>query len=136
MRANYRPEDHIPEDVVPTIRELKKAGVKVGLLTNRSDPPTDYLQETGLVHEMEFSVAAGQIGSWKPDPEAFFYSMGMARSTPAETVYIGDNYYADILGARRAGMHAVLIDRGRIFPEPDCPAIYEIAEMLPLLGLG
>ncbi|MFN2146226.1 MAG: HAD family hydrolase [Anaerolineales bacterium] len=136
MHLNYRPQDHIPGDVFPTIRQLKQVGVKVGLLTNRSDPPTDYLHESGLASEMDFSVAAGQIGTWKPDPEAFYYSMGVAGALPAETVYIGDNYYADVLGARNAGMQAVLIDRERIFPEPDCPAIYEIAELLPLLGLN
>ncbi len=135
MRAKYRPEDHIPNDVVPTIRQMRWAGLKVGLLTNRSDPPTEYLEKSGLAAHLDFSIAAGQIGSWKPDPEAFFYSMGMARSIPAETLYIGDNYYADVVGASRAGMQAVLIDRDHIFPEPDCLTIYEIKEMLALLGL-
>jgi putative hydrolase of the HAD superfamily len=135
MRAKYRPEDHIPNDVVPTIRQLRWAGLKVGLLTNRSDPPTEYLEDSGLAPHLDFCVAAGQIGSWKPDPEAFFYSMGMARSIPVETLYIGDNYYADVVGARGAGMQAVMIDRDRVFPEPDCPTIYEITEMLGLLGL-
>ena len=135
MSEKYRPQDRIPEDVFPTIRRLKQAGLKVGLLTNRSDPPTDYLHQTGLAPELDFSIAAGQIGSWKPDPEAFYYSMGMAGSLPAETVYIGDNYYADVLGAQNAGMQAVLIDRERVFPQPDSPTIYEIAELLALIGL-
>ncbi|MBN2043778.1 MAG: HAD family hydrolase [Anaerolineales bacterium] len=135
MQAKYRPQDHIPADVVPTIRQIKQAGMKAGLLTNRSDPPTEYLQASGLAAELDFCVVAGYIGSWKPDPEAFYYSMGMAGSVPAETIYVGDNYYADIIGAQRAGMQAVLIDRERIFPEPDCLTICEIGELLGLLGL-
>jgi putative hydrolase of the HAD superfamily len=135
MARHYRPKDHIPNDVIPTIQQLKEKGGKVGLLTNRSDPPTEYLQESGLASELDFCVAAGYIGSWKPDTEAFYYSMGMAGSAPAETLYIGDNFYADIVGAREAGMQAVLIDRERVFPEPGCPTIYEIGELLGLLGL-
>ena len=107
MRARYRPEDHIPDDVVPTIRQMRWIGLKVGLLTNRSDPPTEYLEESGLAAHLDFFVAAGEIGSWKPDPESFYYSMGVARSVPAETAYIGDNYYADVLGARNAGMQPI-----------------------------
>jgi len=61
--------------------------------------------------------------------------MGLARSLPEETLYIGDNYYADVVGAQEAGMVAVLIDRERIFPDPDCPTIYEIGELPGLLGL-
>ncbi len=135
MHRNYRPVDLIPEDVFPTLGRLRQAGLTIGLLTNRSDSPRDYLVETGLVSALDFHVAAGDIGSWKPDPESFFYSMGVARSLPQETLYIGDNYYADVLGAQEAGMRAVLIDRDRIFPEPDCTAIYAVGELVGLLGL-
>lgn len=135
MHLNYRPVDDIPQDVRPTLSHLRQAGLTIGLLTNRTDSPGEYLQEIGLAPELDFFVSAGEIGSWKPDPECFFYSMGMARSLPQETLYIGDNYYADVVGARQAGIHPVLIDRERIFPEPDCEVIYEIGELTGLLGL-
>lgn len=135
MAENYQPEDIVPGDVFPTLESLKQAGLTLGLLTNRTESPADYLQEKGLASRLDFHVAAGQIGSWKPAPESFYYSMGMAGSLPEETVYIGDNYYADVVGARTSGIHPVLIDRERIFPEPDCSVIYEIGELPRLLGL-
>jgi len=135
MYENYCPVDNIPQDVIPTLARLRQAGLTIGLLTNRTDSPGEYLQEIGLASELDFFVSAGQIGSWKPDPECFYYSMGMAGSLPQETLYIGDNYYADIVGARQAGIHPLLIDRERIFPEPDCEVIYEIGELPGLLGL-
>ena len=135
MRRHYRPVDQIPDDVFPTLEGMRQAGLTIGLLTNRSDSPRDYLVETGLISALDFHVAAGEIGSWKPAPESFYYSMGLARSLPEETLYIGDNYYADVVGAQEAGMVAVLIDRERIFPDPDCPTIYEIGELQGLLGL-
>jgi putative hydrolase of the HAD superfamily len=103
------------------------------LLTNRTDPVDDYLAEIGLLDYLDFHLAAGQVGVWKPDPEIFYYSMGLGRSLPSQTVYIGDNYYADIIGAKNAGLSPVLIDRERIFPDADCPVIYEIGELEGLL---
>jgi putative hydrolase of the HAD superfamily len=135
MRKKYRPQDVIPKDVFPTLKRLCKAGLTIGLLTNRTDSPAEYLEKVGLTGHLDFHIAAGQIGSWKPDPEAFYYSMGMARSTPSETLYVGDNYYADAVGARQAGMQAVLIDREQVFPAAECPVIYEIGEIPGLLGL-
>ncbi len=133
MYENYHPEDHIPEDVVPTLQALRGAGITLGLLTNRTDPVGDYLTETGLVEHLDFFLAAGQVGVWKPDPEIFYYSMGLARSIPQQTIYIGDNYYADIVGAKNVGISPILIDRERIFPDADCPVIYEIGELEGLL---
>jgi len=136
MHDNYRPQDTIPADVIPTLQALRRAGLTLGLLTNRTNSPADYLQEVGLAEHLDFSIAAGDIGVWKPDPEIFYYSLGMARALPQQTIYIGDNYYADVLGAENAGLVPILIDREHIFPEADCPTIYEIGELLELLGVG
>jgi HAD superfamily hydrolase (TIGR01549 family) len=135
MSENYQPQDNIPQDVIPTLIKLREAGLTLGLLTNRTDPADDYLVKVGLAEHLDFYLSAGQIGIWKPDPEIFYYGMGMARSHPAQTVYIGDNYYADIVGARNAGLSPILIDREGIFPDADCPVITEIAELLEIFEL-
>jgi FMN phosphatase YigB (HAD superfamily) len=36
---------------------------------------------------------------------------------------VGDNYFADIVGSRRAGLHPVLYDPNSIFPDADCTTI-------------
>lgn len=136
MHENYHPEDTIPADVVPTLKALRSAGLTLGLLTNRSDSPTEYLQKVGLADQLDFFIAAGEIGVWKPDPEIFYYSLGMARALPQQTIYIGDNYYADVVGAENAGLIPVLIDRDQIFPDAPCPTIHEIGELLTLLKVG
>ena len=136
MSENYRPQDIIPDDVIPTLIKLREAGFTLGLLTNRTQPADDYLTSVGLAEHLEFYISAGQVGVWKPDPEIFYYSMGAARSLPEQTIYIGDNYYADVVGARKVGMTPILIDRERIFPQPDCPVIYEIGDLLGLFQLA
>lgn len=136
MHDNYHPEDTIPEDVFPTLQALRRAGLTLGLLTNRTHSPAEYLQEIGLAEHLDFSIAAGEIGIWKPAPEIFYYSLGVARSLPQQTIYIGDNYYADIEGAKNAGLIPILIDRDHIFPDANCSTIYEIGELLGLLEIA
>jgi FMN phosphatase YigB (HAD superfamily) len=45
---------------------------------------------------------------------------------------VGDNYYADVIGAQRAGLPAVLVDAEDIFPEADCSVINEIGQLTGL----
>jgi FMN phosphatase YigB (HAD superfamily) len=53
--------------------------------------------------------------------------------TAPETVYVGDNYYADILGARRAGLQPVLYDPNLIFPDADCATIRSFDELISII---
>jgi HAD superfamily hydrolase (TIGR01549 family) len=135
MLENYTMEDVIPEDVVPTLQTLKSAGYGVGVLTNRTDPIDDYLAESGFDQHLDFWVVSGMVDAWKPSPEIFYYTLGVARSLPDKAVYIGDNYYADIEGARSAKIQPVLIDPDDIFPEADCPVIKKIGELPGMLGI-
>ncbi len=135
MIENYHPEDVIPPDVFPTLQALRTAGFTVGLVTNRTRPAGEYLQESGFTDAMDFTLTAGEVGVGKPHPLIFQRALEIAQSQPTQTLYIGDNYFADVVGARRAGLQPVLIDREGIFPDADCPVIHQIAEILPLVGV-
>ncbi|HTK89418.1 MAG TPA: HAD hydrolase-like protein [Verrucomicrobiae bacterium] len=39
---------------------------------------------------------------------------------PAEAVYVGDSYFVDVIGARRAGLGTVLFDPGGVWGPRDC----------------
>ncbi len=53
---------------------------------------------------------------------------------PSQSLYVGDNYYADVVGASRAGLKPVLIDPEGLFPEADCPIICKIGDLPELLS--
>ena len=135
MKENYNPEDIIPEDVIPTLQSLRGSEYTVGLVTNRENPVDDYLHEVGLANHLDFYFAAGDIGAWKPSPEIFYYALGIANAKPQEAVYIGDNYYADIMGASNANIQPILIDPEGVFPEADCPVILAIGDLSDLLAV-
>jgi len=65
------------------------------------------MRRVGLDVYITTYITSRDIGVLKPDP-AFFYAGLQALDVAAdEAVMVGDSYAADVLGARRAGLHAV-----------------------------
>lgn len=129
MGEVYKPDSIIPEDVRRTLPQLKEAGYILGVISNRDKPFQDILDEHGIGEFFDFSMAAGEVSVWKPEPGIFEHGLLRASVTAAEAIYVGDNYYADVVGARNAGLKPVLYDPLGIFPEPDCTAIKSFDEL-------
>ena len=133
MNQEFQSQDFIPPDVPETLEALRKAGYRLALLSNRSRPCNDYLEQTGLQSYFEFSLVAGEVAAWKPDPEIFEYALHRMGVLAHNCLYVGDNYYADVVGAQRAGLLPVLVDPESVFPDADCPVIQAIGDLQDLL---
>lgn len=129
MGEVYKPESIVPEDVRRTLPQLKDAGYILGVISNRDKPFHDVLDDHGIGAFFDFSLAAGEVNSFKPDPGVFEYGLQRVNLSAGEVIYVGDNYYADVVGARNAGLQPVLYDPLGIFPEPDCETIKSFDEL-------
>ena len=129
MGEFYKPESIIPEDVRRALPQLKEAGYILGVISNRDKPFQDVLQDHGISEFFDFSLAAGEINIFKPEPGVFEHALQQVNVAPKETVYVGDNYYADVVGARRAGLQPILYDPLGVFPDPDCTIIKSFDEL-------
>ncbi len=56
----------------------------------------------------------------KPDPGIFQHALSRCRHAPARALHVGDLYAIDVVGARRAGLHAVLVDPHDDWRDVDC----------------
>jgi len=129
-------ENWVPPDVIPTLQTLRAEGYAMGVLSNRDQPCHDELAELGLLPYFDFALVAGEVNAWKPDPEIFHHALQRANNAqPAHTMYIGDNYFADVVGAKGVGLQPVLIDPMGVFPQAGCPVIGTLGELLGVLGL-
>jgi 2-haloalkanoic acid dehalogenase type II len=133
METRYQPIDAVFSDAPSTLAALQKAGYKLAVLSNRSTPFQETLAKLGIGEYFQFALAAGEVGAWKPDPAAFLPALERLGLAPKEVVYVGDNYYADIVGARRAGLNPILIDPQGIFDDPSYPIIRDLAALEGLL---
>lgn len=135
MHEDYAPVHQADPDAHATLQALRDAGLVVGVVSNRDQPYTRLLETLDLAPLFDFSLAAGEVQSWKPDPQIFLHALERSGTLPGETVYVGDNYFADVVGARRAGLLPVLYDREGVFPEADCPVIETLAALQPLISM-
>ncbi len=129
MGESYKPESVVPEDVRRVLPQLKETGYILGVISNRDKPFQDLLNEHGIGEFFHFSLAAGEVKTYKPEPGVFEHALRRVNLSAQDAVYVGDNYYADVVGARRAGLEPVLYDPLGIFPEPDCKAIKSFDEL-------
>lgn len=133
MSEIYEPEDWIPQEVPATLEQLRAWGLTLGVVSNRTEPFSDYMEKTGLADHVDFHLAAGEVNSWKPEPGIFWRALELAGTQPEQTIYVGDNYYADVLGARRVGIRPVLVDPEEVFPQATCEVIRAVGDLLPLI---
>lgn len=129
MGESYKPESVVPEDVRRVLPQLKQAGYLLGVISNRDKPFKELLHDHGIGEFFEFSLAAGEVNTFKPEPGVFEHALREMDLSPQEVVYVGDNYYADVVGARRAGLWPVLYDPLGVFPDPDCTTIKSFDEL-------
>jgi FMN phosphatase YigB (HAD superfamily) len=129
MGEFYRPESIVPDDVRRTLPQLKKAGYILAVISNRDKPFVDVLKEHAIAEFFDFSLAGGEINAFKPEPGIFEHALQRVSLSPREAIYVGDNYYADVVGARRAGLEPVLYDPLGVFPDPDCATIKSFDEL-------
>ena len=133
MGEAYKPEVHVPEDARTLLKFLTESGYLLGMVSNRDDPFLEEMQELKLDSYFRFFLAAGEVNSFKPDTIIFERALELSGTTAQETMYVGDNYFADIVGARRAGLMPVLYDPISLFPDPDCTVIRSFDELPGLL---
>lgn len=129
MGTEYKPESVIPDEVRKALPELKQAGYVLAVLSNRDKPFVELLRTHDISEFFDFSVAAGEVNTYKPDPGLFEHALRVANVTAQQAVYVGDNYFADVVGARRASLTPILVDPRGIFPEADCITIKTFDEL-------
>lgn len=132
MSIEYNPKPWVPPEVFEVLHTLKAAGFLLGIVSNRTDPLDDELQRLGLDNYIDLTLTAGEVNSWKPDTGIFLQAVLRLQVRPAEVLYVGDNYYADVIGARNAGLRPVLLDPDELFPEVECEVIHELKDLISL----
>ncbi len=133
MEESYRPKTVLTEDALRVLANLQQAGFIMAVVSNREKPYQPEIENLGLSSFFDFSLAAGEVNSFKPDRQIFIHACERAQVEPSETAYVGDNYFADVVGAQRAGLQPVLYDPRRVFPDAECPVITSFDQLLSVI---
>jgi putative hydrolase of the HAD superfamily len=72
---------------------------------------------------------SGNVGHEKPHPAIFAAALRQMKAEPADSLYVGDVYSVDYVGAHNAGMQAVLFDVAGAYRESGVPRVESLAEL-------
>jgi putative hydrolase of the HAD superfamily len=111
------------DDAAPLLHAVVAAGLPLGVLTNSGgDYTAGKLAASGLADLLPVVVTRDTLGFGKPEPQVFRHACALLGTPPEGTVYVGDEYDVDVLGAIGAGLQPVWLSR----EEPD-PVVLEDA---------
>jgi HAD superfamily hydrolase (TIGR01549 family) len=132
-------------DAIEMLQALKQRDMKIGLISNADDVNLVHraVQRLGFAPYLSPVWSSAEEPRWrKPDPRIFHIVSDAWHLSPGGIVMVGDAPRYDVLGAHRAGMKAILIDRGtnmwfqRIPDElKDDPMIYADATVKTLADI-
>ncbi len=120
-------------EVSSVLADLHGRGFVLGAVSDWGPTLPAILHSHDLTRYLHFMLGSGNIGFCKPSFQ--FYRLALQRSgvQPHEALHVGDSYYADVRGARAAGIRPVLLDRSGIPSRLDCPVITDLQQLSPLL---
>ena len=119
--------------VKKTLTTLKESGYQLGIISNWDETARPILEQHGLTQFFDPIVISIEFGQSKPSKAIFEHALQLAGIDAAETIYVGDNYYDDVIGASRVGIKTVLLNPFERLgiEEIDYDYVIESIEQLP-----
>lgn len=128
LYLKHRFEDiQLFDDVLPALNALQ-GDYMMGLLSNGNTYP----EHCGLEGYFQFVVFAQDYGIQKPDPRLFEIAIEQAGCTKRQLLHIGDSFQNDIVGAKRAGVKSVWLNRQGMNNEAEQQPDFEISSLREL----
>jgi len=101
----------------------------IAVISNADGKIDAVLQRCGIVDCFASITDSGNVGQEKPHPAIFEAALREMKAQPAESLYVGDVYSVDYVGARNAGMQALLFDVAGAYREREFPRVESLADL-------
>ncbi len=99
----------------------------IAVISNADGKIDAVLRRCGIVDCFASITDSGNVGHEKPHPAIFEAALREMKASPAESLYVGDVYSVDYVGARNAGMQAVLFDVAGAYRDYEFPRVESLA---------
>jgi HAD superfamily hydrolase (TIGR01509 family) len=119
-------------DIRPGTRQtLQRLGQRypLAVISNADGKITDVLERCGIADCFQQITDSGVVGHEKPHRAIFDAAMRGMQTPPEQSLYVGDVYSIDYLGATRAGMQAILFDVSGAYSETGLSRVESLEEL-------
>ena len=130
-------------DAVDTLRTLRAAGLKLGLLSNTHWPEAyheHFLARDGLLELLDVRAYTSNMSHSKPHREAFLHVLARLGVPPERAVMVGDRPIDDVWGGQQLGMRGIWRPHGgsppigEVRPDAVIQRLSELPALIPTLG--
>jgi HAD superfamily hydrolase (TIGR01509 family) len=118
------------DQILPGTRdalERLRQDYALAVISNADGKIDAVLRRCGIADCFESITDSGIVGQEKPHPAIFEAALRAMKAEAAESLYVGDVYSVDYVGARNAGMQAVLFDVAGAYREQEFPRVESLA---------
>lgn len=115
-------------ETLATLTALRNAGYKIGIISNLSEDYGSVLTQQFSPYVDSFSLSYLQH-AMKPEPQIYQDFCQQLAVKPEDVLMIGDNFKADVEGARNFGFQAIQIIRGENKEKQTADSIQSLAEI-------
>jgi HAD superfamily hydrolase (TIGR01549 family) len=112
-------------DVLDRIRQT----FRIAVISNADGGIERVLSRCGIAECFETITDSGIVGVEKPRAEIFEAALGQMKARADESLYVGDVYSVDYLGARNAGMQAILFDLAGAYRDRELPRVESLEQL-------
>lgn len=116
------------------LEEVRALGYRTGVISNFTDRLVTLLDHLRLSDAFDSVTFSQQVGVEKPDVRIFRTALERDGCAPEGALHIGDSWEADYLGATRAGLRGVWLNRGKAPPPSSCPSVHDLRGLVELLA--
>ncbi len=102
---------HLYPGTVPTLKRLRAAGYRLGLLSNVSDGAAIPITHLGLDQLFDELMLSHEVGLLKPEPAIFELACRRLGVTLAETMFVADGGFGELDAAHQMGIFSVLLEQ-------------------------
>ncbi len=125
-------------EVVSVLKILKEQGVRMGIVSNTTNPKfmkENELNASGLELFFEFAIYSSDTPYRKPHPSIFELAINTLEMKAEEILFVGDNLPLDVGGAQGVGMKSAWINRQRKNIPANFNPDYELHSLEDLLRI-
>ncbi len=133
------PEPHLfwsrrDEGTIEMLDWLRGRNYRLGVISNAEGQIKQLIEHAGITDRFDVIIDSGEVGFDKPDERIFRHAMEQMGVQAERSVYVGDLYRIDVVGARKVGMTPVLVDPDGTHAQVDCLCVKRVTE-LPTLPI-
>ena len=107
IRKNAEKKSKIYRHSIKLLKQLKKQGYKIALLTDTSVFAIKKIKINKILNYIDYPIFSFDVGTSKPNKKIYLKALKKIKCKPKEVLMIGDNIIDDVSVPKKLGMNAI-----------------------------